>query len=467
MKNLVFLFLLITPFLTKAQATEGTLLGTWSNPDLIGSSAFDNAYNEIWGHAADDREYAIIGTTAGTHFIEVTDPSTPTEVAFVEGGQTGSVVIHRDYHNLGNYLYAVCDEGNQSTLQIIDLSNLPNEVTVVYDSNELFYRAHNIFIDESTERLYVLSVGSPNDFSPMKIYDISDPVAPSLLASHNSFEGNTVGHVHDAYVKDNLAYLNCGTDGLYIVDFSDVNNPVLLGSMVDYLQSGYNHSGWPSEDGQYYYFSDEDHGKDVKAVAISDFSDMQITSFFDAGLLAAASSIPHNQVVHDNYLYVSYYYDGLQVYDLSDPSTPAREMYYDTSTEPAGFNYKGAWGVYPFLPSGNILVSDMQEGLFVLETLEEETSSIEKIIDNTLVDVFPQPASDQLTVRIQLENNVADGRLEILDYMGKTVYSNAVDLTNGQKDFLIEEINILSSGYYILRVQGTKLALTKPFIIGR
>lgn len=467
MKNIFILILLVIPFLATAQAEEGVLLGTWSNPDLVGSSAYDNAYNEIWGHAANDREYAIIGSTAGTHFIDVTDPTNPSEVAFVEGGQTGPVVIHRDYHNYGEYLYAVCDEGNTSTLQIIDMSNLPNSVEVVYDDDELIRRAHNIFIDEATERLYALATSNSNGFRAMSIFDISNPLSPTLLASHNTFGGNTVGHVHDAYVKDHLAYLNCGYDGLYVVDFSDANNPTTLGSMTDYLQSGYNHSGWPTEDGSYYYFADETHGMDVKAVDVSDFGDMTITTFFDAGPQAASTSIPHNQIVAGDFLYMSYYYDGVQVYNITDPANPERVLFYDTSSEPDGDNYKGAWGVYPFLPSGNILISDMQTGFTVIGAPTPIASSVTIANENVLLSIFPQPANEQLNLRIHLDKNEPAGQLQMIDIMGRTLFTKDLSLNAGQNDLEINEINSLAEGYYILKLQGADWELTERVIVGR
>jgi hypothetical protein len=29
--------------------------------------------------------------------------------------------------------------------------------------------------------------------------------------------------------------------------------------------------------------------------------------------------------------------------------------------------FAGAWGVFPFLPSGNVLISDLERGLFILK----------------------------------------------------------------------------------------------------
>ena len=83
----------------------------------------------------------------GTHIIDVTNPTALIETAFIPGQAQGTGITHRDFHVVGDYLYAVCDQG-ASTLQIINLSNLPDFVDVVYDSSELFIRSHNIFIDE-------------------------------------------------------------------------------------------------------------------------------------------------------------------------------------------------------------------------------------------------------------------------------------------------------------------------------
>ena len=136
----------LATFFVSAQQ-NATLLYNWQDTSLVGSWAYDNVYNECWGLYVNNREIAIIGSTEGTHFFDITDPTSVSQIGFVVGGYTGAGVIHRDYHDYQGYLYAVCDEGNSSTLQIIDISNLPNSINIVYDSNDLFTKAHNIFID--------------------------------------------------------------------------------------------------------------------------------------------------------------------------------------------------------------------------------------------------------------------------------------------------------------------------------
>ena len=98
------------------------------------------------GFKINDHEIGSDRIYVGTHFFDVTDPQNSKKF-ICSGLYTGFGVIHRDYHDYNGYLYAVCDEGNSSTLQIIDVSNLPNSVTTVYDSDSLFQKSHNIFID--------------------------------------------------------------------------------------------------------------------------------------------------------------------------------------------------------------------------------------------------------------------------------------------------------------------------------
>src|SRR5210317_1388751 len=149
----------VLSFLANAQSSEAELLGRWFDSNIPGSIYYNNAYNEVWGLEVNGQEYAIMGSTLGTHFINVTDPTNPVEDFFVEGAVSADIVVHRDYHDFKGYLFAVSDEDygtNQATLQIIDISKLPNEVNVVYDSNELIRKTHNIYIDTASARLYAL-----------------------------------------------------------------------------------------------------------------------------------------------------------------------------------------------------------------------------------------------------------------------------------------------------------------------
>jgi choice-of-anchor B domain-containing protein len=379
-------------YFVSAQQTA-TLLYNWQDTSLVGSWAYNNIYNECWGFYVNDKEIAVIGSTEGTHFFDVSDPAYSSEIAFVAGAYTGAGVIHRDYHDYQGYLYAVCDEGNTSTLQIIDISNLPNSINTVYDSNNLFTKAHNIFIDTATGKMYACASNSAMD-----VYDLQNPTSPQLIYSYNN-----VGHVHDAFVRNDSAYLNCGNDGLRIFDFSNVNQlgdqPLLLGSLTSYPDAGYNHSGWLSDDGKTYIMQDENHGYDVKILDVSDVSNISVLSTFNSGV--NSQSMAHNGIIKGDNAYIPYYHDGIRVFDISDPSNPIQTWKYDTYAPLTHASYKGAWGVYPYLPSGNIIVSDMQTGLYIFN-LNENPNTINQYVLETKI--YPNPANKEIWIESNADN---------------------------------------------------------------
>ncbi len=439
-------FLIITQIAT-AQVQEASLVGRWFNEELPGSFAYDNVYNEIWGLYVNDTEYAILGSTAGTHFIDLSDPFNPEETFFVEGGAIGGQIIHRDYHDHKGYLYAVADEGSTSTLQIIDISNLPDAIEVVYDANDLVRRTHNLFIDQETDKLYTgISQGTTNQFSPLRVFDISNPVDPVEIGSYNTFDNFPIGQVHDLFVRNDTAYMNCGPQGFAVAYFGDMDNPITLATLAstDYEQSGYNHSGWLSDDGDYYYMADETWGTDIKVMDMRSMPDIFFTDFIDAGN-DNEYSIPHNQIVYDNKLYSSYYYDGLVVWDLDDPSQPNLSWHYPTTDYEHRQNYEGAWGVYPFLPSGLVLVSDMQYGLFVLNL--GELSSVGDHIKTQSISVSPNPNNG--TFSFEMDEFIGqDGTVSIYNIQGELLH-NETKLLSTKNQLQLS----LIKGSYVLKIE--------------
>ncbi|MEM6964129.1 MAG: choice-of-anchor B family protein [Bacteroidota bacterium] len=468
MKRLLPYLFCCLSFTVLAQPIEANLLGTWTDPSIPATVFFGNPFNEVWGVAVNGSEIGIIGSTEGTHFIDVTAPTNPTEInsAFVAGGSQGIGIVHRDFHDFNNYLFAVADEGNTSTLQVIDISDLPNSTSVVYDSDEILNRAHNIFIDSTHARLYSCGArrtGTPG-FINLQIIDIQDPTNPVLLRDYNE-----IPYVHDVYVKNNIAYANCGDDGFFVVDFSDIDNPIILGSMTTYPQQGYNHSGWLDLDEDYYYMADETWNTDLKVVDVSDFDDMSVEQTFNAA--QTLTTIPHNLIVRCDLLYVSYYYEGLQVYDISNPLNPQRIFFYDTSTEMNTTDYEGAWGVYPFLPSGNILVSDMQNGLFVIEAVSaHECENITSTADpKTLlnsVKVFPQPATDVVHIEFQAAENLAETSVELIDLTGRTVQSlGKWEIQEGTNTWNFSLPTAVKSGVYFVKISNESWSVNQKLLI--
>ncbi len=435
MRVILFLAAALVAHFSFAQDSMNMVsLYNWTTDGMPSSSAWGNLYNEVWGYEQDGREYAIIGTTGGTHFIDVTDPANAVEVDFVEGTQTGPIVVHRDYHNMDNYLYMVCQEG-QSSLQIADLSYLPDSVHVVYDDNAILRGSHNVFIDTAQAKLYACYVFKPGfqGVIGLQVIDISNPEVPTILDELYLQED-----VHDMYVKDNIAYLHRGYNGgLQIVDFNE-SPPAMLGSITEYEGQGYNHSGYLSEDENIYVLADETHGSPLKILNVSDPTDIEVLTTVTSGINPL--SIAHNQIIHDDKIYSAFYYDGIYVWSIENPESPVLIGYYDTSTLAHQQSYEGAWGVYPFLSSGHILVSDMQTGLWVLELDESLSADLEQ---KTRFDIFPNPTSSFITL---MGENLENQPYQILDQTGRLVRSGYVELSGKI------ELSSMPNGIYILQI---------------
>ena len=155
-------------FLLNAQSSLDVLF-TWSDESISDENWVGNTYNEIWGVAQNSHEFAIIGSTQGTHIFDITNPEDGFLAAYIQGADDSPAIVHRDFHDYEGYLYAVADEG-ESTLQIIDISQLPNSFNVVYDSDEYIKRAHNIFIDTQNAIMYVCGGRVLNEWNELAFF---------------------------------------------------------------------------------------------------------------------------------------------------------------------------------------------------------------------------------------------------------------------------------------------------------
>ena len=159
----------------------------------------------------------------------------------------------------------------------------------------------------------------------------------------------------------------------------------------------------------------------------------------------------HNGIIKDNLLYIAYYHDGLRVFDISNPSNPIQVNSYDTYLPNNHISYRGAWGVYPYLNSGNILVSDMQSGLYVFE-LSASTSINEQNL-NTLI--YPNPINLSFTI-----NNINATKVEIIDVFGRKVRTERLN-----QDINTFEKQNISNGLYFFNFYKKNKLITSEKII--
>jgi len=339
-------------------------------------------YNDIWGYVDQNgTEYALLGTQHGTSIINLSNPSNPVQSAFIPGPSS----LWRDIKVHSHYAYIVTEgTGTGKGLQIVDLSQLPSTATLVNTVTTWFERAHNIFIDNG----FAFVIGT-NGGGGMHILDLSNPVNPVRTAYYTQS-----GYIHDVYVwNDTVVAMSENTYDL--IDITNKNNPQLI-SVSAALPGIYAHSGWMTEDKRYFIGTEEFDVRDITVWDLQDRSswELVVTSWQMSG--STGGDPVHNLFVKGNYAHISYYKQGYVVLDISDPTNPTLAGHYDTYPSNSG-TYNGAWGCYPYLPSGLILVSDMQTGLYVLQfndPLPVELSSFAAIAKNQNVELHWSTSSE-------------------------------------------------------------------------
>jgi choice-of-anchor B domain-containing protein len=332
---------------------------------------------DCWGYVSPSgREYGIMGLTDGFVFVEVTDPIRPEVLEFF----SGPVSNWRDVKVYGHYAYGVSEAG--IGLKVFDLSEIDDGVVTLANQVTAGGRlsSHNVAINEESGRLYRLG-GGQNNNEGLRVYDLAaDPVDPPFVGSFSQFyvhDAQIVSYTEGPFAGREIAFCCGGFSGgfsntrLRIVDVTDPGNMFQVSSSV-YPNRGYAHQGWLSEDRRYFYMNDEldeefglvsettTHVFDVSDIA----SPTWVTSF-STGL----GSIDHNLYVKGDMIYQTNYRSGLRVFDASDPLAPVEVAWIDTFPSSDASSYDGAWSSYPYLPSGNILISDIQQGLIVVRTV--------------------------------------------------------------------------------------------------
>lgn len=373
MKTKLILVLILSTFclFMKSQfASSNFTLVSNIDPEPLPNSTGEK-YSGCWGwyQPAKNKEYAIACSQTGTYWIDVTNPVTPTVSAYEAGAHTNA--IWREAKTYQNYCYVVSDDPGTNSLQIIDMQNLPNSVNKIYDSQALFKRGHTLWVDGN--KLYVSSVTYSNgSYSSLDVYSLVNPANPVLLRRLDQ-DYPFINSVHDVYSRNDTVFASCAYQGLYVFKFTPSNTFLQIGSLTSYPSSGYNHSSALTPNGQTLVFADEvPNSLPIKVANVSNISNIQITATTNQ----YPQTTPHNPfIVNNQYCFMSSYAEGLQLYDIANPTAPFLAGYFDTYPQGGGNvnnwgnnAYVGQWGCYPFLPSKTIFALDMQNGVFLLRT---------------------------------------------------------------------------------------------------
>ncbi len=319
--------------------------------------------NDCWGYVSSSgREYALMGLRTAVGVVEITNPTQPVIIAEV----THSSSNWCDIKVYGDHAYAVNESGGG--IDVIDLSNVDNGVVTLVQrvTDGGVDRSHNVAIDEECGFLYL--AGSNLSSGRLVAFDLADPANPVLAGQMSAAEGD---YVHDAQIVSfttgpnagkQICFASVGSFGLDIYDVTDKTAMFRL-SRTSYPNLSYAHQAWLSEDRQLLYLNDElDMVNETVIFDVSDLGNPAVVGSSTSGLTAG----DHNVYVHDGFIYEAEYRGGMRVFDAADPLNPVQVGWFDTYPEGDNAGFNGAWSVYPFFPSGNVIISDKNRALFVV-----------------------------------------------------------------------------------------------------
>lgn len=357
------------------------------------------ALNDIWGWTdpQTDIEYALVGLVDGVAFVDISNPIKPAVVGKLKETASASGSSHkerkasfdhetksswRDFKVYQNHLYVVSDRQDHG-LQVFDLTQLrdvenPPVMFSEYKLYDGFDEAHNIAINEQSG--YAYAVGSNTYGGGLHILNIQNPADPVFAGFHSdsTVGRNRTGYVHDVQCvnyqgpdpdyQDDEICMNSSEDYLVIANVSNKQNTSTI-SKSTYDDVGYIHQGWLTEDHCYFLLDDEfDEFEGINTRTfiwdVQDLDDPQLVGIYESTL----ASTDHNQYAKGDYLYQANYTGGLRILDIESIADDTLEevAYFDTFPANNEVGFRGAWSNYPYFESGVVVVSDINNGLYIL-----------------------------------------------------------------------------------------------------
>jgi choice-of-anchor B domain-containing protein len=413
-----------------------------TNMEKLGELSYSQSLSDVWGYVDEEgNEYALVGTFDGLSIVDVTDPSSPEEVFFGPG--PGS--IWRDMKTWGDYAYV----SNESSggIYIVDLTPLPdgpietttNFTGIIYP----FSSSHNLYIDEFG-KLYIF--GANSGFGGAIICDLTqDPMNPVELGRFNDF------YLHDGMARgDTLWGAGIYVGVLAAIDVSDPSNTNIMGTVS--TPSQFAHNAWVSDDGTHVFTTDEVSSGYIGAFNVEDLGNMFETDRIQTA--PGSGVIPHNAHVLNDYIITSYYTEGITIHDASNPEFLIEVGHYDTSPNFSGSGFDGSWGAYPYLPSGNILASDIQEGLVILSADYVRASFLQGVVTDSISDDPLFNVTVQVLASDLITQTAFDGSYEFGALISGTF--NVKFTKEGYYPKVVEDVEIIAGQIVELNVELTE-----------
>jgi choice-of-anchor B domain-containing protein len=344
--------------------------------------------NDSWGWTDPQtgKEYALMGTDENTSFLDITDPINPIYLGNLPTSTVASA--WRDIKVYNNHAFIV-SEAPSHGMQVFDLTRLRNVANApeIFTADALydgFGSAHNIVINETSGYAYAVGAqvfddsGRSFNGGPhfVNIQNPTNPIAAGGYAddaySHDAQVVTYAGPDSEHVGKEIL--IGSNTNEVVIIDISDKSNPIQL-STIEYTDIGYTHQGWFTEDQRHFILGDElderDFGFNSRSI-VFDMTDLDNPSV-SMTYIGPTAAIDHNGYTKGDMFFLANYTAGVRMLDISNIGTnQIQEVgYFDTYPSDNSTVTRGAWNVYPFFESGNIIISDIDSGFYIIRKNNE------------------------------------------------------------------------------------------------
>jgi len=446
-KIFTLLFLIVTSYAFSQSISNMVLLGT-KHEFTTGGTPAGWHYASCWGYVAGGREYAIIGHYAGTTVYDVTNPTNILNKGTIPG--PGSFYNYREMKTYSHYLYIV-SEGGQG-VQIVDLQYLPDSIHFVRSYVFAGYtRSHSI----SQNGRYLYCNGGNFNNGGVFILDLLDPENPVKRGQWGT------RYVHDCFIKNDTIFGASVYDG-YVV-LLDARNKDSIKFIREFTYPGaVTHNAWTTDDRRILVTTDEGGSNHAKLWDISNLSSQ--VQLADLSPYDGASMV-HNAYIRGDLLYLAHYRAGVIVYNIQNPSVPVELGHYDTYPGVNSTAYQGCWNVYPYLPSGNIIASDISTGLYILKLVTTGVNENNAAVDNyTLMQNYPNPFNPLTTITYYIPKS-SNVKIRVTDEVGREVKTLVNEFQNTGSYSAEFNGEGLASGIYYYTIEAGNFVETKKMIM--
>jgi len=472
MKNFFFFCIILLSLLFIFEKTIYSQLGN-SNMTLIANKnehPTNNTYkySACWGYVAPNgREYAIIGCQPGTAFYDITDTANVHEVGF----QTGPTSEWREMKVYSHYAYIVSEASN-SRLQIVDLQYLPDSIHFVRTFTFGNYsRTHSI--QQDGPYLYLnggnCTSGMANSGGTRIIDLTQDPENPTARG------GWGTQYVHDCRVRfDTIWACNIypqgqgGTGSIYVINAGNKDAPVTVNSWVN-NPNPFPHNCALMPGRTYCLTTDETDvppGK-LKVWNVSNLSNVTLVASWQPTNLT--NTIVHNVEIYGIYALVAHYEAGIRLVDISNPASPTEVAWYDCYPTANVNQFYGCWGVFMF-PSGKIIGSDTQTGLYVVKTTFPLVGINDPPVNNPesfeLKQNYPNPFNPSTAFEYTLPHGEYV-TLKVFDVLGKQEALLVDSYQQAGNHMVTFDASRLASGVYFYTLSAGSFAQTKKMVLNK